>query len=122
MSIRKKTIAEIFGKFMMRYQRGNALCNIFLDVFKMTAYTGMIGVYFKQFLGFEVSPSIVLAFSPLLVVVFYLIGHWDEKKFGSWQFQNSYGYEELNPYIVGEFKAIKKLLEEITRSGDNKTN
>ena len=96
-------IIKILAKTYLRYDRGYGLCSIFLTIFKFTVYFGMLSIWLKDFFGVVIPPKIVLIFVPTVVILFYAIGHLDEKV-GFWKYQNHYLSKDLNPF----FKEMKE--------------
>ena len=100
----KRKIAQ----FYVRYGRGEALLNIFVELLKISVYFGALSYVFKDWFGFSIPKWIMWSGVMGYAVVCYILGYLDEK-YGIWKMQNSYLYEELTPYFSRLEEKIDRL-------------
>jgi len=98
-------LRQHIAKTLLRYQRGNTLANIPMDMIKLGAYIGMIKLTISSGNGNSFYYAIIM------VLLFYFSGRLDER-FGFWKYQNEYSSEELNPF----FKRLKEQMDRIEES------
>ena len=114
MTLAHKGLAKKLAKFNVRYQRGGAHLNTFINAFKMFVYYGGFAYILQDWFGVTIPKEVAVIVVALYITLCYVLGYLDEFV-GFWKHEAAYNTEELNP-------PMKKLIDQVSEIHKHLTN
>jgi hypothetical protein len=105
-----------YVRLRSKYDRGRALVGIFIDFSQVVVMAGLgIDLWNKyEILGIYIPMDWLWKLMPVVVTIFFLLGHLDQTKLKLIHAENQYNTNNLNPHLkeMGEnIKEIKRSLK-----------